>query len=229
MYVHTGELLGQPSRKPAAPDLPDWARIYLKTVRRMSLDKLAPYVALFETITFHPYPLISNQELGKVFDKLLSTNTNENIDPGSMFLSELERIRDARLFQHPSFSKLHENHRKLWQDALIGFTQLKPKDLETILIEWILRPPDYLPGGGAMYRGSPLWKLGKRFVQDKLPKELSTRVIKSPWYMQDAIFIQLGLDLQRMADTHQKQDANFRKKVDLERKARVKRPKTSKP
>lgn len=229
MYVHTGELLGQPSRKPAAPDLPDWARIYLKTVRRMSLDKLAPYVALFETITFHPYPLISNQELGKVFDKLLSTNTNENIDPGSMFLSELERIRDARLFQHPSFSKLHENHRKLWQDALIGFTQLKPKDLETILIEWILRPSDILPSGGAVVRGSPLWKLGKRFVQDKLPKELSTRVTKSPWYMQDAIFIQLGLDLQRMADTHQKQDANFRKKVDLERKARVKGPKTSKP
>ena len=228
MYVQTGELLGQPPRKPAAPDLPDWARIYLKTVRRSSLDNLAPYVALFETITFHPYPLISSQELGKVFDKLIETNTNANIDLGSMFLSELERIRDARLFQHPSFSKLHENHRKLWQDALIGFTQFKPKDLEIILIEWILRPPDSLPGGGAMYRGSPLWKLGKRFVQDKLPKELSTRVTKSPWYMQDAIFIQLGLDLQRMADTHQKQDANFRKKVDFKRKAKAKRPKPSK-
>lgn len=229
MYVHTGELLGQPSRKPAASDLPDWARIYLKEVRRMSLKNLAPYVALFETITFHPYPLISNQELGKVFDKLFSTNTNANIDPVSMFLSELERIRDARLFQYPSFSKLHENHRKLWQDVLISFTQFKPKELESMLIEWILRPPDsFPPGGGAQFRGSPLWKLGKRFVQDKLFKELSTRVTKSAWYMQDAIFIQLALDLQRMADAHHNQDANFKKKVDLERKVRAKRPKTSK-
>lgn len=223
MYVHTGELLGQPTRKRAAYDLPDWARIYLKTIRRMSLDNLAPHVEHFETITFHPYPLISNDHLNKMSDKLWKENATADIF--SMFLSELRRIRDARLFQNKSFAKLHEKHRKLFQDVLIGFTQFKPKDLETILIEWILRPPDSSsPSGGAVFRHSPLWKLGKRFVQNKFPKGLSTRVTESAWYMQDAIFIQLGLDLQSMASTHHNQDANFKKRVDLERKARAKRP-----
>lgn len=218
MYVHTGELLGQPSSKSASPQLPDWARLYLKSVRAQSANNPKNWEWLFETLTFHPYPLISDYQLAKMLDKLLSANSS-SLD---MFLSELKRIRDARLFQYPSYSKRHETHRKLWQDVLIGFSQFKPKDLETILMEWKLQPPEILPsGGGATFRGSSLWKLGKRFVQDKLRKALSTRVTESAGYMQNAIFIQLGLDLQRMADMHYNQDADFKKKVD---KAKGKRP-----
>jgi hypothetical protein len=34
-------------------------------------------------------------------------------------------------------------------------------------------------------------------------KQLSTRVTNSAWYMEDALFVQLGLDLSSMAGTHQ--------------------------
>jgi hypothetical protein len=98
----------------------------------------------------------------------------------------------------------------------------EPKDLEPILIESLLRP-DFRSGTG-LFRGMPFWNLGKRFVQEKLPQGLSTRVTKSAWYMQDAIFARLGLDLITMARRHQNANANFKRKVEMERKARATRP-----
>lgn len=219
MYMHTGELLGQPSPKPASPSLPDYARLFLKQIRKSSLENLNLQVPLFETITFHPFPLVSNSSLLKL--QLLLEK--EPMMPVSEFLSELGRIRDARLFQSKSFTQLHEKHRKLFQDVLISFTKFKPKDLEPILIEALLPSPPF-PPGGALFRNGPVWNLGKLFIQKKLPKGLSTRVIESPWYMQDAIFIQLGQDLGSMAFKHEKENANFKKKVDIARKARAKRP-----
>ena len=139
-----------------------------------------------------------------------------------MFTLELGRIRDARLFQNRNFEQLHETHRKLFQDVLITFKTFEPKDLEPILIEGLLLPD--APPGSHLFRGMPLWNLGKRFVQEKLPKGLSTRVTTSAWYMQDALFVQLGLDLRSMALTHQTQNANFRRKIDIARQARAKRP-----
>jgi hypothetical protein len=123
MYVYTGELLGQPSPKSADPDLPAWARLYLKSVRAGSLKSLTPYVSLFETITFHPSPLASNSSLLKVLEKL----EKENPVFIDMLLSELGRIRDARLFQNKNFAQLHANHRKLFQDVVTSFKTFEPK------------------------------------------------------------------------------------------------------
>ena len=139
-----------------------------------------------------------------------------------MFSLELGQIRDARLFQNRNFEQLHETHRKLFQDVLITFKTFEPKDLEPILIDALLRPN--VPPDSALFRGMPIWNLGKRFVQEKLPKGLSTRVTNSAWYMQDALFVELGLDLSNMAKTPQTQNANFRRKVEIERQARAKRP-----
>jgi hypothetical protein len=221
MYVHTGELLGQPLPKSAGPSLPDWAKLYLKSVRSNSLKNLKLYVPLFETITFHPVPLLSSSPLRKV-NNLFAKDFVTFEAVSKLFLLELKRIRDARLSQNKSFAKLHEKHRKLFQDVLISFTKFEPKDLEPILIEALLPAPT--PSGSDVFRGGPVWNLGKRFVQEKLPKGLSTRVTESTGYMQDALFAQLGRDLRDMAEKYQNVNANFKKKVEIERKARAKRP-----
>jgi hypothetical protein len=218
MYVPTSESLGQPLPKSAGPSLPDWAKLYLKSVRSNSLKDLKPYVSLFETISFHPFPFASSNPLIKLFDKL--SLSNADLELPSMFLSELKRIRDVRLFQNKGFAQLHGKHRKLFQDVHISFTKFEPKDLEPILIEAFLQAPS----GDALFRGWSYWNLGKRFIQEKLPKGLSTRITESPWYMQDALFTKLGLDLGSMAHRYQNENANFKKKVDIERKARAKRP-----
>jgi hypothetical protein len=223
MYVYTGELLGQPLSRSMSPcaACPDWVRSYLKDVREGSRKTLAPYVSLFETITFHPFPLLSNPSLGKVIERLLNEDVNTANMFGSVFLLELRGIRDSRL-QNKNFAQLHANHRKLFQDVVTRFKTFEPKDLEPILIDALLLPfPP--PDRTAQSRGMPIWNLGKRFVQEKLPKGLSTRVTKSAWYMQDAIFVRLGGDLQSMAVKHQTANDNFRKKVEIERKARAKR------
>jgi hypothetical protein len=205
------------SPKSAGSQLPDWARMFLKSVRSNSLKNLTPYIALFETFTFHPFPLSSSDPLIKVSDKLFLANFDLNV-----FRLELGRIRDARLFQNKNFAKLHENHRKLFQEVLISFTKFEPKDLEPILIDALLLPPS--PAQSALFRGESLWNLGKRFAEKKLPKGLSTQVTKSAWYMQDAIFIQLGLDLREKALKYEAQNTDFKKKVEIARKARAKRP-----
>jgi hypothetical protein len=213
-------LLGQPSPKPASSQLPDWARIYLKSVRRDSAKDPRIYEPLFETITFHPVPFASSAPLGKTFEKLAVLLPSDAL---TMFMKELKRIRDARLFQYKRYSERHEKRRKLWQNVLISFTNFQPKkDLEPILIEALLTPPS--EPGSALRTGGRFWRLGKRFVQAKLPKELSTQVTKSEWYMQDALYVQLGLDLRSMASKAHEQDANFKRKVEMKRKARAKRP-----
>jgi hypothetical protein len=210
MYVYTGELLGQPSPKSAVPGLPDWARLYLKSVRAGSLKSLTPYVSLFETITFHPLPLMSNSPLLKVHDKLIE----ENSAFLPMFLSELGRIRDARLFQNKNFEQLHANHRKLFQDVVTSFKTFEPKDLVDLLAEGGVLI-DLTFSGTGFFKDMPLWNLGKRFVQEKLPERLSTRVTKSARYMQDAIFARLAVDLISMVR---------KRNVDIKRNVRAKRP-----
>ena len=222
MYVHTGELLGQPSPKSAGPHLPDWAKLYLKSVRSNSLKNLTPYIALFETITFHPRPLQSDLLKGP---KAAVRISEDEIILGrpliKQFLSEMERIRDARLYQVKNYKQLHESHRKLFQDVIMSFKKFKPKDLEPFLVEALLA--DTTPSVFRHLRQG-LWDLAKRFVREQLPTGLSTRVTESEWYMQHAIFARLGLDLFSTAQKYQEENAAFRKKVEMEEKARAKRP-----
>jgi uncharacterized membrane protein YfbV (UPF0208 family) len=218
MYVHTGELLGQPSPESAGPQLPDWARLYLKSVRANSLKNLKPYESLFEIITFHPTPWQADL-LRRASDQFERAFVLESDPLRKQFLLELGRIRDARLYQDRNYKQLHENHRKLFRDVVMSFKTFEAKDLEPFLVEALLAL-----GAPFVFPRQGLWNLGRRFVREKLPKGLSTRVAESELYMQDPLFARLGGELYRTALKLQNENANFKKKVETEKKARAKRP-----
>lgn len=208
---------------PSESRLPSWARLFLKSVREGSLKSLLPYIPIFTIITFHPSP-----SSAEIFRRHSLQFENDFANSGGSglfqeqpivkrFFFELTRIRDARLEQDKSFKQLHENHRKLWREVVTNFKRVKPKDIEPLLIEVLLTPP-------FLGINQALWQLGKRFAQVNLPTGLSTRVTKSEWYMQDALFATLASMLCRTAQRYQDENPNFKRKVQTALKAMGKKP-----
>jgi hypothetical protein len=72
--------------------------------------------------------------------------------------------------------------------------------------------------------GSSQWNLGKRFVKERLSQALSKRVAESPWYVQEVINARLANSLWVMANQFQYENPAFRKELEMEEKARAKRP-----
>lgn len=224
MYVHTGELLGQPSPKSAG--LPDWMRFYLRNVD----ERYQLFTHLFEILRHHPSPW-SVETLTPLADKII-------VDPGvprqprlwwDELRLELGRISNRRTQQDQDFSRLRIKHLTLVQDVDKSFKTFKRKDLEPFLIEALLAsgriptsPSNWL--GPFLYSRGRTWNLGKRFVKEKLPPALSKRVTESPWYMQEVLNARLANSLWVMANAYQFKNAAFRKKVEMAEKAKAKRP-----
>jgi hypothetical protein len=208
---------------PPESKLPSWARLYLKSVRKGSLKSLLPYIPIFTIITFHPRPLSAEILQSQVRRLQLDWVDFKVRDPFEewpivkRFFFNLRRVRDARLKQDKSFKDLHANHRKLWQEVVANFRRVKPKDIELLLIKVLLAPP-------ALFTNSKLWQLGKRFAKVNLPTGLSTRVAKSEWYMQDALFATLASMLCRTAQRYQDENPNFKKQVEAALKAAGRKP-----
>jgi hypothetical protein len=75
--------------------------------------------------------------------------------------------------------------------------------------------------GPFLYSRGRSWNLGKHFVKEKLPPELSKRVIDSPWYVQEVINARVANSLWVMGNSYYYDNAAFRKTVDMEEKART--------
>jgi hypothetical protein len=219
MYMHTAELLGQPL---PVPGLPDWMRLYLRRVD----DHYRSFTHLFVFLWLHPSPM-SVETLSPLANKI--TTTFEKT-PGFLWdelRSEVRRIRRRRQQQDKDFSQLLVKHLEIFLDVVKSFKTFKPEDLEPFLIAALLTSP-HLPGSPNreppfLRTHKSLWNLGKRFVKEKLPKELSRRVTESPWYMQEVINAVLANSLFVMARAHEFRNAAFKKKVEIEEKARAKR------
>lgn len=222
MYVHTGEMLGQPSPKPAGPRLPDWMRLYLREVDK----RYQSFTYLFEILSLHPAPW-SVKTLRPLADKIEFERGTPRFWWDEL-RSELGRIRHRRQQQDQDFRRLLVKHLELFQDVVKSFKTFKREDLEPFLIEALLAsgrhpisPTNW--AGPFLFSHGRHWNLGKRFVKEKLPQALSKRVTESPWYMQEVLNAHLANSLWVMANAYQFENAAFKKKVEMEEKARAKR------
>jgi hypothetical protein len=229
MYVTTrtdvgqAPMLGQHSLK----QLPDWMRLYLKKV-----DANYPsYTWLFFIFSAHPRPY-SVSTLRSLADKIAFEPRGTPPFWWGELRSALNQIRVRRTVQDKDFHPL-----KPWQlvkEVDKKLEDFKPEDLKPLLIEVLLvngRVGKGRPGSDPknwnspfLYSRSPSWNLGKRFVKDKLPPELSKRVTDSPWYVQEVINARMANSLWVMANSYYYHNAAFRKTVDMEEKARAARP-----
>ena len=228
MYITTrtdvgrAPMLGQPSLK----QLPDWMRLYLKNVDA----NYRSYTWLFFIFSAHPTPY-SVKSLSSLADKIAFERGTPRFWWDEL-RSELRRIRVRREVQDEGFRPL-----KNWQlvkEIHKRFEDFKPEDLKPLLIEVLLangRVGKGRPGsdpknwaGPLLYSRGPSWNLGKRFIKEKLPPDLSKRVTDSPWYVQEVINASLANSLWVMANSYHYHNAAFRKAVDMEEKARAKQP-----
>ena len=215
-------MLGQHSQK----QLPDWMRLYLKNVDA----NYRSYTWLFFIVLAHPTPY-SVRSLNSLADKIAFERGTPRFWWDEL-RSELRRIRVLREVQDEGFRPL--KHWQLVQEVDKRLVDLKSEDLKPLLIEVLLangRVGKGRPGSDpknwrspALFSGGPSYILGKHVVKEKLPPELSKRVIDSPWYVQEVINARVANSLWVMANSHYHENTAFRKTVDRKEKARAKRP-----
>ena len=231
MYIMTrtdagrAPMLGQPSQK----QLPDWMRLYLKNVD----TNYRSYTWLFFIVSAHPTPY-SVRSLSSLAEKIAVERGTPRFWWDEL-RSELRRIRVRREAQDEDFRPL--KHWPLVKEVDKRLEDFKPEALKPLLIELLLvngRVGKYVRysdpknwTGPFLSSRLPSWNLGKRFVKEKLPLELSKRVTDSPWYVQEVINAHVANSLWGMANSYYYDNAAFRETVDREEKARAKRPRAS--
>lgn len=227
MYITTrtdvgqAPMLGQQSLK----QLPHWMRLYLKNVDA----NYRSYTWLFFIFSAHPTPY-SVSALRPLVDKINFESSGTSPFFWGELRSELNQIRVRRSAQDEDFRPLE--HWQLVKKVDKKFKDFKTEGLKPFLIEVLLangRVGKDTPGSDPknwrspfLYSQGPSWKLGKRFVEEKLPLELSKQVADSPWYVQEVINARVADSLWGMANSYHYHNAAFRKTVDMEEKTRAK-------
>ncbi|MCS6303541.1 MAG: hypothetical protein H8K07_07735 [Nitrospira sp.] len=216
-------MLGQHSLK----HLPDWMRLYLNNVDA----NYRSYTWLFFIFLAHPTPH-SVSTLRSLGDKIAFDLRGVPLFWWGELREELNRIRVRRQMEDKDFARLLSKYFRLFQEVDKRFKTFKREDLKPFLIEVLLASGRIknVPGsdpknwaGPFLHTGGPSLNLGKRFVREKLPPELSKRLTESPWYVQEVIYAHLARSLWVMANAFQFENAAFRKEVEREEKARTTR------